>query len=285
MLPLADSVAHFRLHLVILLFITCCMLLLTQAWRLSCIALAVAILGLAGLYPAITIWDNNSTQIVDGKNIIKVMQVNLYFKNQSLNKVIDLIRKEQPDFIALQEVPYRTKQILAPLKEKYPYQIFCPFSGVGDVVVLSRRPLITEAQKQCAKRHGLVWLRAQINGQEVSFASIHLYWPYPYKQWQQIRKLEPYLKQIPHPVIIAGDFNAAPWSYAVRHIGITSNTKVVGGLRMTWQQPITISGFRFVARLPIDHILASQEFVVQNISKGPDIASDHFPVITAFALK
>jgi endonuclease/exonuclease/phosphatase (EEP) superfamily protein YafD len=58
------------------------------------------------------------------------------------------------------------------------------------------------------------------------------------------------------PLIVAGDFNAAPWSYTMRHLAEQADVRQVRqGLDMTstWR-PLPMLGF------PLDHVLVSDEW-------------------------
>lgn len=78
-------------------------------------------------------------------------------------------------------------------------------------------------------------------------------------------------------IIVAGDFNTAPWSATLRKV-IRSvdikNTASGYGLQTTWH-----SKFPSFLRMPIDHILCSQNFKVVYREAQGDIGSDHVPVM------
>jgi endonuclease/exonuclease/phosphatase (EEP) superfamily protein YafD len=81
------------------------------------------------------------------------------------------------------------------------------------------------------------------------------------------------------PVVMAGDFNATPWSAGwsvVQQAGLSRATP----LRPTWPAHAGIP-----ALIPIDHIAASAHWVVRNSRRGPAIGSDHFPVEAVLALR
>ena len=79
----------------------------------------------------------------------------------------------------------------------------------------------------------------------------------------------------PTPCIVAGDFNATPWSLPFRTLVARSglvDTALGRGVQATWNA-------RYPApRIPIDHILAPSGTRVVRRVVGPDIGSDHFPV-------
>ena len=117
----------------------------------------------------------------------------------------------------------------------------------------------------------------QLDGGELSVASLHLHWPYPYKHHSQISRLEKAFVKIPSPKIIAGDFNASPWSYAVKRVMEASDTHVVEGVR--WSLNVGNPNSLFHIQLPIDHILLSEGLEVKDIHVGKSLGSDHLPIL------
>jgi len=61
------------------------------------------------------------------------------------------------------------------------------------------------------------------------------------------------LRGLAGPVILADDFNAAPWSHAVAKVAEASRTKMVPGIRMT----IDVNAIPWLPSvpIPIDHAL------------------------------
>ena len=78
-------------------------------------------------------------------------------------------------------------------------------------------------------------------------------------------------------VIVAGDFNTAPWSSPFRKLlRLTNmrNTNAGYGMQSTWN-----SNSPTFLRMPIDHILCSRKFKVTFRKVGGDVGSDHLPVL------
>ncbi|MGH1352439.1 MAG: endonuclease/exonuclease/phosphatase family protein [Methyloligellaceae bacterium] len=273
---IADSISHFRLHLTIPLIMVSILFLAYRKWTRGGILLAVGLVSLLTVnFFAET---QPKVQAVEKNDGITVVQLNLYYWNKSREKVTELFRKQNADVIVLQEVSKYTQTILEDLKQDYPHRIICPYSNEGAVAVLSRFPKVEGDATGCAVRMGLAWLRVSVNGRPVSVASIHLDWPYPFDQNKQIEAMSKHLNSIPQPVVLAGDFNAAPWSSAVHRIALATKTNVIGGVRFTLKKRI-LKGLVSID-LPIDHILKSKELTTQKIVVGKEVGSDHFPVIS-----
>jgi len=280
-LPLADSVAHFRFHLLVGLTLAAALLTVARDWRQAGLAWAVSLAGFISLAPAFPAW--GTAEAGGAGPSLTVVQLNLSFRNRTPDAVADFIRGEAADIVTLQEVTGKTVRVIELLGKDYPYRIRCPFSShVGGVAVLSRLRKAPGPSQGCVEGKGLAWLRVMAGGRPVSVASMHLHWPYPFGQAPQIDRLEGRLRDIPRPVLVAGDFNAAPWSHAVSRIADATDTTVAGGLRFTffmgtgrWAPSIA---------MPIDHILLPAGFSPAAIRAGPGPGSDHRSVVARLAL-
>jgi endonuclease/exonuclease/phosphatase (EEP) superfamily protein YafD len=77
--------------------------------------------------------------------------------------------------------------------------------------------------------------------------------------------------------MVVGDLNASPWSSPFR--GLVSD----GGLRNSQLgfglQPSFSANTIFPLRVPIDHLLHSQDLRVTDRRLGPPMGSDHFPLL------
>jgi endonuclease/exonuclease/phosphatase (EEP) superfamily protein YafD len=89
-------------------------------------------------------------------------------------------------------------------------------------------------------------------------------------------------------VLVAGDFNATPWS-GLRAIDEVMPARRRTRTMFTWPTParaFTRLRLRAPAALaPIDHIYASDDWQVVEVRRGPDIGSDHYPIIATLALQ
>lgn len=278
--PLADSVAHFRFHLTAAMLLGAVLLAVLRSWRSAGLSLAVSAAGIAGMAPAFPAWDSaDADSLVP---TIKVVQFNMSFRNATPDAVADFIRAERADVVTLQEVTVETGRVIDILAEDYPFHILCPAWAVGGQAVLSRLPKAPGQSEGCADRKGMAWMRVLAGGQQVTVASLHLYWPYPFSQGRQLGRLEDPLKNLPRPVILAGDFNAAPWSFAVDRVAQATGTTVAGGLRFSFD--IRINSWAPPIAMPIDHILLPQDLTPLVVRLGPGPGSDHRSVVAELAL-
>ena len=89
----------------------------------------------------------------------------------------------------------------------------------------------------------------------------------------QARKVADHIRHSPYPVIVCGDFNDTPVSYAYRKVrGELKDAFVEAG----WGISNTYNGI--LPSFRIDYILCSQKFDVRNYQRDRVYLSDHFPV-------
>jgi endonuclease/exonuclease/phosphatase (EEP) superfamily protein YafD len=81
--------------------------------------------------------------------------------------------------------------------------------------------------------------------------------------------------------ILVADLNITPWSprYDVieSQTGLRNAARSLGYLG-TWPASPAL------LRIPIDHCLVSDSFAVQHVEVGPDIGSDHLPLIVDISI-
>ncbi len=279
----AETISHFRLYIILGLIIVSLCFLMLRNYSLLLMTLSFLGIGIFSIIPFSYNW--NSFIVSAKKTDINLLQLNLFHRNSNKQAVINLIQKHNPDVITFQEVSPRNRKIINKLSKSYPYRMLCHSSGVRSIAILSRFPKASKRSQGCIKSKGLGWMQIRVNNKLVSVASIHLRWPYPYNQRSQIKFLDKHLRAIPRPVLLAGDFNATPWSDALRKITKATNTNVVGGLRLTYHLDLKRwRTFRklpldFTIGLPIDHVLTSPKLNVHTILKEQFVGSDHFPIV------
>ena len=279
--PMADSVAHFRFHLTAFMLLEAVLLAaVVRDWRFAGVSLAVSAAGIAGMAPAFPAWGGADAD--DGVPTITIVQLNLSFRNATPGAVADFIRGEQADIVTLQEVTGKTGRVIDILAEDYPFHVFCTGGAVGGQAVLSRLPRAPGLAGGCVNGRGMAWMRVMVGRQPVSVASLHLHWPYPFRQDSQIGRLEDHLQDLPRPVLLAGDFNAAPWSHAVDRVARATDTTVAGGLRFSFD--IKLRSWTPPIAMPIDHILLAEDLAPLDIRLGPGPGSDHRSVVAKLAL-
>ncbi len=266
----ADAFGQFRHVLVPLLAAMAVVMLLWKGWRIGGAGLLVAI---GAVIATPEIWEGGSAAPAGTE--ITLVQANLYFRNSRVEGLADLAANA--DIVTLQELSSSNEAILAALADRFPGASVCKFARIGSTAVLSRYPVL---DKGCAD--GLSWLRVEIGGQPVTLVSLHLHWPWPFGQQEHLDKLRPVLEALPRPVVVAGDFNAAPWGRGVARVGAWSGTSVAPGFRITITKDLPVLGIP--VGLPIDHVMLPDGASLVELATGAPYGSDHRPVVARFTL-
>jgi endonuclease/exonuclease/phosphatase (EEP) superfamily protein YafD len=284
--PFFDSFAHFRAHLGVLLALSGIPLVFAVN-RIHAAAAVLLGLGAAGTtlppgslpgFGAV----HAATPRIANRPTYTLMQLNLFHSNRNPEQVLSLIGQERPDVVTLDEVSKLWEPKLALLKAAYPYQINCRVRRTGSAI-LSRRPFAEGREPHCFDRGSMVLTTVNFGGAGVDVAALHLGWPWPYDQAQQLNQLAGPLSQIGETAILGGDFNAAPWSFAARRVMLMSGMKPATTGQRSWLPFALPRALRHLG-LPIDHALTKGGVEVRNVTILESVGSDHWPLLVEFAL-
>ncbi len=218
---------------------------------------------LVGVQVALTyLWPGPPGQFV-------LYQKNLRFDNSELAAVEADIRAVEPLAVTLQEVSDPNLALLSALSDAYPHQLRCATRGIGGPAVLTRLPPVPGSEV-CAR--GLAALQVEWKDRRVWVVSLHLHWPWPHAQAEQVAALLPVLRGLEGPVLMAGDFNMVRWGASVDALAEAARVIPAGPSRGTYL------GFDPLARLPIDHALAPSG---GRITLRPPLGSDHLGLVAS----
>jgi endonuclease/exonuclease/phosphatase (EEP) superfamily protein YafD len=217
---------------------------------------------------------------------IKVVQFNLWADDwDNTARKLAWIRSEKPDVLMLEEVADAGYPLLAALTKDYPYKVTCQGGPYPcPVVVMSRRQPIAVGHWNGDKTYpNIAWARFQGAGGEFTVAATHIDWPLPDgRQPRLMQGLAGKLKSLKSDsLILGGDFNATPWSFPLQRLDRDSGLARRSHALPTWPAgQVTKLRWRWpLPLLPIDHLFASQDWRVASLRRGPDLGSDHFPIV------
>ena len=265
-LPLGESLAVFRLPNVMAACI-----LIPLFWRNKYLYPVLAFIVLSMGSMAI----HYMPQKINDQNAYRLYQKNMLFSIKNTGPLKADILASDADFITLQEVTNKNLVFLTELKDRFPSQHTCPFASVGNVSVLSRWPDMGESK--CFDKDSMTAMKVKTPEGPVWVISIHLYWPYPHGQAEQVEKLVKHIESLEGPKIIAGDFNMVPWSYTLKAFERASDTNLAGATLHSFDLPyIPMS-------TPIDHVLVP-ESSQSKIQRRDKLGSDHYGILAEFNL-
>lgn len=280
--PAFDSFAHFRAHLAVLLVVAGLGLMAT---RLRWNGAAALLLGAAAFTTTFgePPWRAQASSVASDTEALaryRLLHLNMRYDNPTPERVLSLIARERPDVMTLVEISPRLREKLDLVAAAYPYRIVCRRPAVA---ILSRRPFIDDSAR-CAERGRLVIATVDFGGQHVDVAAAHLAWPWPRGQYRQAAAMMPDLAGLKPAGILAGDFNAAPWSALVRRIAGEASFTTVSRVGPTWAPRWVDATLRGLVGLPIDHVLTKERIIVHGSMTVEDAGSDHAPVRMDFSI-
>lgn len=286
--PAFDSIGHFRLHLAALGVLTGLLLVALRSLIGGAgLAIASALSLFVTIWPAMTAGE----AVASGgpSATYRLLQANLRFDNQTPEDFIRLLGETRPDVATVEEIPDMWVRRLESVKAAYPFQRICPGrTKVGGVAIVSRRPFAEGGAAFC-DRHGAVAAQTvDFGGQQVTISAVHLEWPWPKLQPQQLNWLKPLFNEIRGsggPVLIGGDMNATPWSAALETIAAETGTLTLPQAWGTWIFNGLPKGLAPWLGLPIDNILAGGGVSLVSAKTLRAIGSDHRPILVEFTLQ
>lgn len=278
---LVEVVSHFWPYLVTYLTITSILGLVLGRLSLNLLCLGVAsYLAFLVLTPF-----NEQVESEDGESLkLKVISFNVLEDNtERAGDIANFLAAQDADFVFVQEAE-GLFPALDDLRRAYPFQTDrrrgCEPATSCDTIILSKHPLDNIVRPLTpAGRDRFVVATTKVGGRSLTLAGLHL--TKPLEAGQQAAEIEVigrYVRDLPRPLIAAGDFNAAPWSKALARFKRLADVRYPYGYRPTW--PIWLRRLG----LPIDHVLLSGDLSVLEARTQPDpMGSNHLPLLTTLA--
>lgn len=284
--PALDSFSHFRIHLSVLIVLLA-LPLLASSYRLQAVAaLVFAVASLITTASALPrFWPEQAVARPTDQIVYSLLQMNLRYDNPTPKKVLSLIGHANPDVITLQEVSDMWATELDYVKSAYPYRILCPHpDGLFGVGILSRRPFTAGTEASCFGSGSMAIATIDLGGSDVDVAAIHLDWPWPRNQSRRIGELSEPLSLLSETALLAGDFNATPWSAAIKRVATLGDLRLMPSVGPTWLHRKLPEFLRF-AGLPIDQVFSKGAVIIHSATRLESTGSDHLPVLVEFSLR
>jgi endonuclease/exonuclease/phosphatase family metal-dependent hydrolase len=220
-------------------------------------------------------------------------------KKLDLRRISEVILKDRPDLVALQEVDRgvrRTNKIdelleLARLtRMDYAFAPNLDYQGGKyGVAVLSRYPILAidhrrYAHKREAERRGLLRVEVLVRGRRINFVTTHLDYQFADNRLFETEQLLKALETVEGPLIVTGDFNDEPTgtSYKLMLSAFTDawgdaiSGAEEGGLTYPADRPVKRIDYVFLAKR---RGLSAKKAHVRST-----LASDHLPLVVDLEL-
>ncbi|KQZ94399.1 AP endonuclease [Mesorhizobium sp. Root157] len=288
--PALDSLAHFRVHLAVIVAVLALPLLTTTYLVQAISALVFAVVAFSTTTDTLNLLGSKPVKAAfeakpANQAVYRLLQMNLRFDNRTPEKVLSLVGRTKPDVVTLDEVSSMWDGKLDLLKSAYPYRVVCPRpNSVFGVALLSRRPFTENEETHCFERGSLAVATVDFAGAKVDVGAIHLGWPWPFQQERQIAILLQPLASLAPTAIMAGDLNATPWSTAAHDIAKAGGLTLMHSVGPTWLF-LPFPDFLRFAGLPIDNVFSKGDILIHSAERLESIGSDHLPILIEFSIK
>lgn len=218
---------------------------------------------------------------------LRLIQLNTWGALSDPTPMADWIADEKPDMVTVEDVTEPLRQALVRRGFHYTKGI------VAGMAIFSRqRPVRSQIQIPGPAWHVLpVFARATFaspdGGSPFSVLAVHLARPAESDRWPARGALADLVVRYPRDrLIVAGDFNLTPWSFALRdfdhRFGLERRDRAVPTWPAVW--PLGRELIALPPVLPIDHVYAGPGWRTASVSRGPRLGSDHFPLVVDLAL-
>jgi endonuclease/exonuclease/phosphatase (EEP) superfamily protein YafD len=207
---------------------------------------------------------------------IKIVSANLWSSNESPRAFLEMLAREQPEILFLQEAYGMWKPALDALAPTYRFVAGCTYPNECNAVVFSNLTKVGDITPLASPYvTARLELPDRLGGGFIEVMSVHLTRPPPMApQRDQMTEIIATANSFGPSSFIAGDFNATPWTGALRYLDNNLGLVRRTGALFSWPTPLPVA--------PIDHIYAGKNWHTVDIRRGPDIGSDHYPIIATF---
>lgn len=215
-----------------------------------------------------------------GDETLSIMSFNVGAGRANQEEVLDYVAAADPDLVFFLESTEEWVGAMPTDGSGYSIGNEIPEDRIYGISVLGPGVTVIEQLRLGTTRDPVMRVEASVDGDRVAVYAVH---PRPPDSQERSDARDSLFAELAGlvaaesmPVIVIGDFNATPWSYAFRDF--TAETGLVNsqegyGLSATW--PSTWP----MALVPLDHMLHSESLTTVKRDVGPDLGSDHLPLL------
>lgn len=273
-----ELMTHFRLLLTLGLVCLALVWLRKHRWFLaSACGACGAIDGLLVLSVVLPVEPLN---IETGENL-RLVSLNVQTENKQYDKVLGFVQRANADLVLFMEVDDAWMTAMQPLRVNYPHVIAETRDDNFGIALFSRLQLtsgetLTLGHAQVPSISALI----SVGGKNIFVLGTHPLPPgsaeYARMRNEQLQSIAVLVRSRNLPSIVLGDLNCTPLSPYFNDLLRDSGLKNVSpkrGLFGSWPAGLPI------ARIALDHGLVSPPIQVLDKRLGPNVGSDHLPLI------
>lgn len=274
-----ELMCHFRAQYFVGLLAGTILLVVARCYRRAVLFGVLVIVHAALLLPFYVAGDQPHDPHAAAR--LRLVISNVHAANEEHAKVLELVRREEPDVAVFVEVDGRWAAALAALDDGWPHARSVPQSGNFGMAIYSRLPLEDCHVESLGEDYPAIVARLRVGQAPVTIFGAHPVPPVSARvsamRNRQLVALAQIVAHTPGEKIVAGDLNSTSWSPAFADfLAVTGlvDSRRGRGIQGSWRADLPA-----LLRIPIDHCLVSKKLRVIRREIGPDVGSDHLPVI------
>lgn len=226
---------------------------------------------------------------------VRVLTINVNNWNKNYSGVRNLIERESPDIVCLQELTPEMGTELSSKLKSYPYRVIEASNGCFGIAIFSKMELLSiERLKLCPDDILTLSAFIDVHGTKLRLINTHPIAPLNdvYYGWrnQQLAALADLSNKTKEPVIVVGDLNLTYFSPFFKRLlkdGNLTDSEFGFGVQPSWSAqwwPLNAPFDCFLFRLPLDHVLFKGPITTQDRRLLEGIGSDHSPVLVTLGI-
>jgi endonuclease/exonuclease/phosphatase (EEP) superfamily protein YafD len=276
-----ELMSHFRVQYFWMLALAAVLLAFARRPRLAWIAAALSAMNLALIVPLYL-----GPATVADRPVSRGMSLNVYFHNRDYDRTLELIRREDPDFVLLLEVTPDWAEALRALETTYSHGHLEPRKDSGGMALFSRVP-IKDLEVRRLGEYGPSTIVARLTfpSGTLTLVGAHTSSPKTPQNFmvrnEELLELGKMASERAGAVMLMGDMNCTSWSpYFQDMLAISGlwDSRRGFGVEGSWPAlPLPM-------RIPIDHCLTTPDVSIKDRRIGADVGSDHRPLIVDFSI-
>lgn len=236
----------------------------------------------AGVILFAPLWETRSS--TGEQPSMRVVTYNINGWNTGALEAARWILSQNPDFVVLLEATPFHQDVIELIAQELPYVYDCSATTRCSAMLFARMPaqdVWPLANGDADNRRALSALTARFHSENgwFSITAAHLPHPWPLgSQANHVEELATALATVGRHGVLVGDFNSAPWTFAMRRLAAAGELRLASGARGTW--PARMPAF---VRLPLDQVYLGRCVSGRSLKRGSAFGSDHFLIVADIA--
>ena len=220
---------------------------------------------------------------------LDIMVYNVLQYNEEYQKLVDLLKKRNPDIVFLLETNKKWMESIKEATDEYQYKIEVPLENTYGLLFYSKLPVKhQEINYLISDEIPSIVADIEYNKQTIRMYGLHPTPPVPQENEESTERDAEILligkkaKEYQKASIVFGDLNDVAWSRTTRLFLKTS--KMLDPRRGRGMFSTFHANYWFL-RWPLDHFFLSSQFRLVEMIREPHIGSDHYPISIKVVLR